>query len=51
MCYDHDYLYGTDDGCFLGKIYVKGLSAKKLRELEQGTEDDIDLAHKLFLQF
>lgn len=44
----------TDDGCFLGinpnfKIYVKGLSLKKVREVEQTAEDDVDLARKLFL--
>ena len=44
----------TDDGCFLGinpnfKIYVKGLSLMKVREVEQTAEDDVDLARKLFI--
>ena len=31
------------------KIFVKGLTSQKLRELEMGAEDDVDLARKLFL--
>ena len=48
------FSHSTDDGCFLGinpnfKIYVKGLSLRKVREAEQSAEDDADLARKLFL--
>ena len=48
------FSHSTDDGCFLGinpnfKIYVKGLSLRKVREAEQTAEDDADLARKLFL--